>query len=53
MMPGIDLHMLAAANDAVLSGANAPVTGVCIDSRLVGNGDLFVALKNLYARYPS
>jgi len=45
MMPGIDLHMLAAANDAVLSGANAPVTGVCIDSRLVGNGDLFVALK--------
>lgn len=45
MMPGIDLVMLAAANDAVLTGANAVVQGVCIDSRKLANGDVFVALR--------
>jgi len=44
MMSGIDLQMLAAANDGVLTGENAAVTGVCIDSRKVVNGDIFVAL---------
>ena len=44
MMSGIDLQMLAAANDSVLTGENAAVTGVCIDSRKVVNGDIFVAL---------
>ncbi|MDG1293170.1 MAG: UDP-N-acetylmuramoyl-tripeptide--D-alanyl-D-alanine ligase [Pseudomonadales bacterium] len=44
MMSGIDLQMLAAANDGVLTGENAMVTGVCIDSRKVVNGDIFVAL---------
>ena len=44
MMSGIDLQMLAAANDGVLTGENAAVTGICIDSRKVVNGDVFVAL---------
>ena len=44
MMSGIDLQMLAAANDSVLTGENAAVTGVCIDSRKIVNGDIFVAL---------
>jgi UDP-N-acetylmuramoyl-tripeptide--D-alanyl-D-alanine ligase len=45
MMPGIDLLALAAANDAVLHGENAVVQGVCIDSRKLANGDVFVALR--------
>jgi UDP-N-acetylmuramoyl-tripeptide--D-alanyl-D-alanine ligase len=44
MMRGIDLQMLAAANDGVLTGENVAVTGVCIDSRKAVNGDVFVAL---------
>ena len=44
MMSGIDLQTLAAANDAVFTGDNAMVTGVCIDSRKVVDGDIFVAL---------
>ncbi|MGB2271859.1 MAG: UDP-N-acetylmuramoyl-tripeptide--D-alanyl-D-alanine ligase [Pseudomonadales bacterium] len=44
MMKGIDLTMLAAANNAELHGENALVTGVCIDSREVKAGDLFIAL---------
>ena len=44
MMPGIDLQMLAAANDTVLVGENALVSGVCIDSRKAVIGDVFVAL---------
>lgn len=44
MMKGIDLQMLAAANDTVLTGENALVSGVCIDSRKAVSGDVFVAL---------
>ena len=44
MMSGIDLEMLAAANDGVLTGENVTVTGVCIDSRKAVSGDVFVAL---------
>lgn len=45
MMPGIDLLALAAANDTVLHGENAVVQGVCIDSRKLASGDVFVALR--------
>jgi len=44
MMSGIDLQMLAAANDGLLTGENVAVTGVCIDSRKAVSGDVFVAL---------
>lgn len=45
MIKGIDLQALAAANNVELIGENALVSGVCIDSRKVVNGDIFVALS--------
>ena len=45
MMQGIDLAMLAAANNTTLLGENALVSGVSIDSRHVADGDIFIALK--------
>ena len=45
MMRGIDLQTLATANDTVLIGENALVKGVCVDSRKVVEGDIFVALS--------
>lgn len=44
MMSGIDLQMLAAASDGSLTGENTQVSGVCVDSRKVVAGDVFVAL---------
>lgn len=51
MMSGIDLQMLAAANDGVLTGENAAVTGICIDSRKVVNGDAFCCFNRHSIRW--
>lgn len=45
MMPGITAHMIADASSAHCHGADIDVTGVCIDSRELIPGDLFVALR--------
>ena len=44
-MPAIDLQKIADASKAELYGANAVVAGLCIDSRALQSGDVFVALR--------
>ena len=40
-----DIQQLAAACKGILQGTNTHITGVCIDSRRVKIGDMFIALK--------